>query len=103
LLGLDHLAGGASDHLLVEWLRGRVRLRVAHPPGHVRVERQVMIAHQYLARPDLGHPRLDQPEVGGHDLTLRAAGQQDLPILLANDAVYLCRTYLKVPEARATV
>jgi len=77
---LLHLAARAADHHLAQRLGLGVALAVVHAPAHVRVQAQVMVAHQHLAFAQLGCLHRHQPEVAGRGFALRPVVEQDLTI-----------------------
>ena len=75
---LDHLAHGAPDHHVPELDGRRVRAHGVHPPTHVRIEREVVIADQQLPVLQRGQLGLDEAEVALDDGAARALGEDDL-------------------------
>ena len=63
ILALDDLPDRLPRHRLAHLGRLRVRARRAHPPAHVRVEREPLRAHEHLAGPRRRHRALDEREV----------------------------------------
>ena len=80
ILRLDHLARRAADHHLVQRLRRRVALALVHAAAHVRIEAQVVVAHQHLPLGQRRQGLFDQLEVVGRRLALRAGGKVDLAV-----------------------
>ncbi len=90
---LDDLARRAALHHRVERLRLRVRLRVAHPAPHVRVQRQEVVAHAQLTVGERRVRCFDQPEVVDAGLALRTRHEQNLAIDLGHRGLLAGRRY----------
>ena len=77
---LDHLAHDLTGHDLADRRRFRVRACLAHPPAHVRIEREPLRADEHLALPRLGNGRLEEREVGFLRKADGTGGEGDLAI-----------------------
>src|SRR5262249_23672791 len=76
----DHLAYSATDHHLAKTDRRGVRLTVAHPTAHRRVERQIDRATQHGAVSKGRQGDADKLKIVGCGIRVGTASQDDLPI-----------------------
>jgi hypothetical protein len=79
-VGGDDLADRAALHHLAQLEGGDIGLGRTHAATHVRVDRQVPVAHQHLPLARYRHLRLDQGEVLGLGPADRPAQQVPLAV-----------------------
>ena len=75
-----HFTDDLAGHRLTELGRLRVGAGGAHPPAHVRVDREPLRLDEHLAGPGLGNRRLDELEVRVLRKALGASCKHDLPV-----------------------
>ena len=80
ILALDDLSHRLPRHRLAHLGRLRVRARRAHPPAHVRVDREPLRAHEHLAGARRRYRALDEREVALLREALGPSRQRDLPV-----------------------
>ena len=71
----DDLADGAAVHRLAELERGDVALHVVHPPAHVRIDREPMVADMHHAVAERRKRNVLQLEILSRGKPLRTAHQ----------------------------
>ena len=81
---LRHLSHRLPGHRLADLRRLRVRPRLAHPPAHVRIEREPLRAHEHFARAGLRDLGFDQRKAGLLRESLGPRGKRDLPVHAAH-------------------